>query len=131
MMKAFLLSLALLVLGSGQLVAQQPVQTWAAPVSVATNASNRITATGTFQKIFDATMPTTQVRRTDCVVQNLVTSTLVRPMWVFFGSTTPTTATSLRLDSSQIFHCNTGGAALQDKISITGTSGDEFFAIQQ
>lgn len=125
------LALAAVLLASPAL-AQQPVQTWPAPASIATNASNRIATTFTFQKIFDAVgSVSTQQRRSGCVIQNLVTSTIVRPMWIFFGTATATTAKSLRLDAGDTFACNIGGVTIQDKINITGFAGDEFFAIQQ
>lgn len=124
-MKRILLSVWFMVLASAAL-AQSPVQTQ--PLNVTTqNGSGSITATNTFQSVF-AAISGTQARRTSCTVQNNGTN----KMFVFFGTlATATTPTSVQLGPAQSVNCTAGGVVLKDQVSITGTTGDQFFAAQQ
>lgn len=98
-----------------------------------TNASTTITTTNTFQSIFAASSnPKAQggtgAVRSSCTVQNNGTHT----MYVYFGPiASATTATSVQLAAAQSLNCNVGPVVLSDQISITGTSGDAFYAVQQ
>lgn len=105
--------------------AQNPVITIPNPVT-SDNASSTITVTNTFQSIWPADTNTTG--RTACTVQNNGTNT----MWVFFGAIAGATkAKSVVLAAGQATFCNSGNVVLKDQVSITGTSGDAFYAARQ
>lgn len=95
--------------------------------------SGTITATGTFQSIFAASAtPNAQggagAVRSACTVQNNGANT----MFVYFGPiANATTAKSAQLAPTQSLNCNVGGVVLSDQVSITGTTGDSFYAAQQ
>jgi len=130
----FVLVLTLLPLCA---LAQQPVVTMPMAVT-STNASGTITVTNTFQQIWPATSGSTGggagVRR-GCIVVN--TGTHVQ--YVFFGSGTATTATSIPLNPASVagqlggyVTCGSvGGTVAQDQVQITGTAGDTFTAMQE
>lgn len=116
----------LLVLCVTSAEAQSPVITQ--PYGVAShNDSSTIAVTNTFQSIWAVS---TNVRgRAGCSVQNNSASNV---MYVFFGPiASATTASSVKLAVGQSVGCVVGGIVLQDQVSITGTSGDAFFAAQQ
>jgi hypothetical protein len=118
---------ALFVAASAQGVGPNPVTTLPYTGAVTTNSSSTIgTGGSTFQSVFAA--PTGNQRRNACVLQNNGTHT----MSVFFGPiASATTGNSVALSAGQSVQCNVGGIALQDQVSITGTSGDAFYAAQQ
>lgn len=126
-MKRLLTALALLLVTPA--LAQSPVITQ--PFAVATtNNSSTITSTGTFQSIWTAlsTSPNT-ARRSACTVQNLSTT---NTMYVYFGTiASATTPTSVTVAPGNAVYCNVSGNSLQDQVSITGTTGDPFYAAQQ
>lgn len=106
--------------------AQSPVITQ--PYGVTThNDSSTIAVTNTFQSIWTASTNTRG--RAGCTVQNNSASAA---MYVFFGAiASATTGKSVKLAAGQAVSCNSGGTVLQDQVSITGTSGDAFYAAQQ
>lgn len=113
-------------------LAQTPVIT--KPYLAATNnGSGTIAVTNTFQQIFAASArPQAQGGvgpvRSACTIQNNGTHI----MYVYFGPiANATTATSSQLAANQSLNCNTGPVVLSDQVSITGTSGDVFYAAQQ
>ena len=123
-MKCFLLILALI--GSTSLAsAQSPVVTQ--PYNVTSqNYSTTIAVTNTFQSIW-ATNTSTR-GRAGCTVQNTGTN----PQYVYFGAiATATISKSAKIIAGQSLNCNVGGITLQDQVSITGTSGETFYAAQQ
>lgn len=105
--------------------AQNPVVTIPNPV-VSDNASSTITVTNIFQSIW--VKDTTTTGRTACTIQNNGTNT----MWVFFGPiASATKGSSVVLAAGQATFCNSGNVVLKDQVSITGTSGDAFYAARQ
>jgi hypothetical protein len=115
--KILALTAALLGL-SGVATAQQAVVT--SPASrVTTNASSTIAVTDTFQQIWAA-----QSSRVNCGIQNNDTNS----MWVYFGSGTPTKATSVVLAPGQFLNCATSGVVASSAVWITGTSSGVFYA---
>lgn len=89
--------------------------------TTSTNLSGTISVTSTFQSIQVST-----AGRKGCAVQNNGTHT----MYVFFGAIgSATTSNSVQLAGGQSVSCAVGGiAVLTDQVSITGTSGEVFFA---
>ena len=86
-----------------------------------TNGSTTITLTNTFQSVFVA------VKRGGCAIQNNGTHT----MWVYFGAiANATKAGSVVLSGGNMANCNVGNTTLVDQVSITGTTGDAFYADQ-
>jgi len=84
------------------------------------NLSGSIAITNTFQSIQGQTN-----NRQGCAIQNNGTHT----MYVYIGSGAPSTATSAQLSAGQSLICGvTGNTVAKDAISITGTSGDTFYA---
>jgi hypothetical protein len=87
------------------------------------NLSGTITTTNTFQSL---QVPTTS--RKGCTIQNNGTHT----MYVYFGPVAnATTGAALALSAGQPAFCAVGlggVGVLTDQISITGTSGDAYFA---
>jgi hypothetical protein len=88
---------------------------------LSTNYSGAIQSTNSFQTIQGQTN-----NRQGCLIQNNGAHT----MYVFFGNVaSATTATSAQLSAGQAIYCAvTGNTVVRDAISITGTSGDAFFA---
>jgi len=86
-----------------------------------TNLSGTITTTGTFQQIQGTTN-----NRNGCTIQNNGTHT----MYVYLGTLSgATTAASAQLTAGQSLNCAIASDfVVKDAISITGTSGDTFFA---
>lgn len=124
-MKRLLLSLFILVASVSLSLAQNPVTTLPYGVTIS-NASGTINSTNTFQSVLPASSNTTG--RTDCLIQNIAASN----MFIYFGSPTlATTTNSLTLASGATFRCNNGGVVIKNQISITGTSGQRFFAVQE
>ena len=126
MKRRIFIALALLCFG-GVAVAQQVVQTQPLATN-SINASGSISSTNAFQSIFTAS--TLDRGRTSCTVQN--NSIAGNNMFVFFGPlATATSPTSVQLTPGQAVNCTVGGIVLKDQVSITGTTGDQFFAAQQ
>jgi hypothetical protein len=105
--------------------AQSPVITQ--PYGVLnTNASGKITTTGTFQTLW--TQSTNVRGRAGCVIENNGSHT----MYVFLGpAASALTSTSYQLPAAGTFNCTLGGVVSQDTVSITGTGSDQFYAAQQ
>jgi|SRR6202035_5013672 len=105
--------------------AQSPVVTLPNPVTT-DNASSTITVTDTFQSIW--VKDTSTRGRTACTIQNNGSNT----MWVFFGPiANATKGSSIVLIAGRATFCNSGNVILKDQVSITGTSGDAFYAARQ
>lgn len=120
------LLLALLMMGASlPSYAQSPVITQPYGVT-SVNYSSTIAITNIFQSVWAAN--TTTRGRAGCTVQNTGTNT----MYVYFGAIADaTTAKSTKLSAGQSVRCNNSGITLQDQVSITGTSGETFYAAQQ
>ena len=132
-----------LALGVSLASAQTPVVTQPYVQITTQNTSSTIAVTNTFQSVFAATgalasysstspgtlgNPVVNKQRAACTLQNNGTHT----MYVFFGPlASATTSSSVVLSAGQSVQCNVGGVTLQDQVSITGTSGDAFYAAQQ
>ena len=109
----------LLLLGlAGPALAQQAVVTLPS-ARVTTDASSTIAVTDTFQQIWAA-----QSSRVNCGIQNNSSNN----MWVYFGSGTPTKATSVVLAPGQFLNCATSGIVASSAVWITGTSTGVFYA---
>lgn len=116
----------LLIVGISNGFAQQPVITKAYPVT-SSNSSSTIAVTNTFQSIWIADTSTTG--RSSCAIQNKGTAD---PMYVYFGAIAGATiGKSIKLTTNAVLNCSVFGAILKDQVSITGTSGDAFYAAQQ
>jgi hypothetical protein len=115
-MKNLLRALALLSFLSTPTFGQ--VTPWTRP---STNASSTITTTNTFQSIWAANSG-----RSGCTIENNGTHT----MYVFFGPIANATLTnSAQVATGNSIHCaEQFGVVLRDQVSITGTSGDAFYA---
>lgn len=106
--------------------AQNPVVTTPYAVTSSNNSST-ISVTNTFQSIWVAN--TGNRGRAGCTIQNNGTHN----MNVFFGPITNATLNNsivIAANGGYVL-CVNGGIVLQDQVSITGTSGDAFFAAQQ
>lgn len=122
-----LLVLGLLFFAGLARAQQQPVDTFQHGVT-SQNSSGTITVTNTFQSVFLAATNQPQQRRMSCTVQNNGSNS----MYVFFGPiANATTSNSVVLAAGASVRCSVSGATLQDQVSITGTSGDTFYAAQQ
>lgn len=120
-MKRLWLSLFLLIASVSYSLAQTPVVTQTSKFSNA-NASADISSTNTFQSIWASNS-----NRNDCVIQNNGAAS----MYIYFGAiASATTPNSLSLAANGTFRCANSGIVVSDQISITGTSGQRFFAIQ-
>lgn len=115
----------LFTLLSNSVFAQTPVVT--KPYKAYTyNYSSSIAVTNTFQTVF--VVSSADTGRVACTIANYGTN----KMYVFFGPIANATLTnSIQLAANQSISCNIGGVVLQDQVSITGTSGDAFYAAQQ
>lgn len=115
----------LLALCVSNAYAQSPVTTQ--PYGATSfNASSSIAVTNTFQSIWAAS--TTTTGRVGCTIQNLGSN----KQFVFFGPiANAITKSSVTLNPLDSVQCAAGVASLRDQVSITGTSGDAFFAAQQ
>lgn len=124
-MKRFLLITALLIGSVSLAFGQSPVVTQPKPVNTGTYSS-AISVTNTFQSVLAASTSTTG--RVGCLIQNNGSN----KMYVFFGPVASAiTSNSVQLNSGQTVNCESvGGAVLRDQVSITGTSGDRFYASQ-
>ena len=114
--KTLLASIALLALLSSPVFADPPATT------SSTNLSGSIAVTNTFQSI-----QAQKNNRLGCTVQNLGANA----MYVYFGSIAgAATTASAKLNAGQSVNCTLAGInyVLRDQVSITGTSGDAFFA---
>lgn len=110
---------ALFGLSGHEVLAQAPLG------ATSTNASSTIAVTNTFQSVFAAN---TNFNRTGCALQNNGT----HAMYVFFGPiASATLGKSVNLAPGQPVSCNSAPVTLNDQVSITGTSGDAFFAAVQ
>lgn len=102
--------------------AQTPVVTQPVP-RISNNNSGSVSVTNTFQSIW-----VSNVNRLSCTIQNNGTHN----MYVFFGPIDNATLTnSVILSATNTVNCQIFGVILSDQVSITGTSGDAFFAAQQ
>lgn len=132
----FGLGLALAVVAPLCAYAQQPVVTSPSGVT-SLNASGTIAVTNTFQSVFTAgsTSAGGAGTRRSCLIMN----TSANEQWVHFGSDTATKANSIPIDppatlghaGGYVTCANPGGTVAQDAISITGTAGDAFVALQE
>lgn len=116
------------LLGASVGLAQTPVQVIPTPATP-TNGSGSIAVTNTFQSVFTAV--TYPAQRRGCFFQNIQGS---GDMFIFFGApASATTATSVKLTSALKFSCSELGYQMmpQTQISITGTAGGLFLAIQE
>lgn len=119
-------SIALVVVCISKANAQSPVLTQPYGVQTTVAGSLTITTTNTFQTLW--TLSTNTRGRAGCTIQNNASN----PMFVFFGTAASAlTLKSVRLTGGQSLNCIVGGVVLQDTVSITGTSGDGFYAAQQ
>jgi hypothetical protein len=121
----FLIVIFLFLLAIPTANAQTPVVT--KPYKAYTyNYSGTIAVTNTFQTVF--VVSSADTGRVACTIANYGTN----KMYVFFGPIANATLTnSIQLAANQSISCNIGGVVLQDQVSITGTSGDAFYAAQQ
>jgi hypothetical protein len=125
MIRIILLLLLGLLLFSPSAHAQNPVITQPYVVT-SSNASSTISVTNTFQSIWVA--DTTITGRVACTIQNNGSNS----MWVFFGPiTSATKGASVVLAAGDRVYCGINGVILHDQVSITGTSGDAFYAAKQ
>ena len=124
-MTRLIIAALLWAIGASFAFAQSPVQTQ--PKGVTTgNYSGTIAVTNTFQSVLAASSATTG--RLACAIQNNGTNS----MYVYFGPiANATTAKSVKLAVGQSVNCNSGNVVLKDQVSITGTSGEAFYASQQ
>lgn len=123
-MKRFLLAVLFWVIGASFAFAQTAlaVRPYATTIS---NSSLTVTSTNVFQSIWNASIA--PIGRTDCIIQNNGAAN----MYVYFGPiANALTTNSLTLASGSIFRCANSVVIIHDQISITGTSGQNFFAIQ-
>lgn len=102
----------------------QPVITLPEPrASTGGNASTTVASTNVFQSLWAA-----NANRGSCTIENNSSDTI----WVFFGPiASATKATSVQLAAGQSVNCDSAHVVSTDQVSITGTSGDTFFAQQQ
>lgn len=109
-------------------VAQSQAPVITQPYGVtSSNVSSTIAVTNTFQSLWTASTATTG--RVSCAIQN---KGAADPMYVYFGAIAGATiAKSVKLTTSTMVNCTVFGMVLKDQVSITGTSGDAFFAAQQ
>lgn len=100
-----------------------PIVAFAENIAVTSkNLSGTITVTNTFQSV-----QSSQTVRQGCTLQNTASNN----QWVFFGPiANATKATAVLLAAGQSVSCTvgSGGTTLQDQVSVTGTSGDAYFA---
>lgn len=124
-MKRLLIIIAGLLLGVSFAYSQTPVVTQ--PYGVTSfNSSGSISVTNTFQSVFAASGINTG--RNACMIQNNGTHN----MYVYFGPiANAITPSSVTLAAGASIQCNAGDVVLKDQVSVTGTSGDKFFAAQQ
>lgn len=123
-MKRLLLGFIILIAGASLALAQSPVTTQPYGATVL-NSSSSIASTNTFQSLWSAS--TVSTGRVDCLIQNKGSNS----MYVYFGAiANATTPNSYILGANTSFRCGNNGTILKDQISITGTSGEQFFAIQ-
>lgn len=101
-------------------VSTSPVTAQSIPLS-STNLSGTIASSGTFQQIQGQTN-----NRNGCTIQNTGSHT----QYVFFGPiANATTPVAVELSPSQSVNCSVASnIVLKDAVSISGTSGDTFFA---
>jgi hypothetical protein len=112
-------------------LAQSPVLTQNSPLPELSNASGSVAVTNTFQSVFDANFAasTTGRGRSGCIIGNTGSTTL----WVHFGPiASATTPLSASLAQHDRITCNEmGGSVVQSQVSVTGTSGGTFFAVEK
>lgn len=110
-------------------LAQNAFQTLPSPVSGVSNASGTVAVTNTFQSVFaDVPLVAGRQGRTWCLIQSLGAPTA----YIFVGAiASATTPTSFNLAAGQTFDCVRYGVTIQDQISITGTAGAAFIAVQR
>jgi hypothetical protein len=94
--------------------------------ATSSNNSSTIAVTNTFQSVWAASVQNRG--RASCTIANYGTN----KMYVFFGPIVNATLTnSIQIAANQAVSCNIGNVVLQDQVSITGTSGDAYYAAQQ
>lgn len=90
--------------------------------SVQPNGSGTIAVTNTFQQVF-----TSNGSRFACSIQNKGTNN----MYAYWGPPERATVTnSVQIAAGSIAYCNNGAIVFSDPVSITGTSGDTYYASQ-
>jgi len=121
-MKCFLLIVALIIGSTSLASSQTPVITQ--PKNLASqNYSSTIAVTNTFQSVL-----LLNNSRYSCTIQNNGSNF----MYVYFGAIADATiAKSVKLSVGQGVNCIVGGIVLKDQVSITGTSGEAYYAAQQ
>ncbi len=123
-MKRIVMWLALMVAYVGVALADftyPPVQTYPAVRPNIDNQSSTIAVTNTFQQVWALNS-----NRIDCLIQNNSAS---NSMWVFPGvAASATKGTSVVLAAGQAFYCTYNGVDYTGAVSITGTSGDAYYA---
>lgn len=92
--------------------------------SIQPNASSTIASTNVFQQVWPA-----NGGRKSCTIQNNSTHTMFLYLGPIVNATTTNSAQLLASGGSA--NCNVGPIVSSDQISITGTSGDAFYANQQ
>lgn len=124
-MKRLIIGLIFLALGASFANAQNPVVTQTYPAT-AYITSSTISTSNIFQSIWPPSLATTG--RTDCLIQNNGAAT----MYIYFGAVADAlTTSSLQLAAGAIFRCANSGIAIRNAISITGTTTQRYFAIQE
>lgn len=125
-MKRLLIIVAALFFSSAAYAQGTPVVTQPKGVTTGQVNNGTITVTDTFQSVIAAS--TTTTGRLSCALQNQGTHV----MYVFFGPIADATkAKSIQLQAGQAVNCNVGNVVLKDQVSVTGTSGDAYWAAQQ
>lgn len=122
MKRLFIIACVLFLIGASfPALAQTPVVTQ--PLNLPSqNYSSTVAVTNTFQSLW-----VSNNSRNGCAIQNNGTNS----MYIYFGAiANATTAKSVKLAVGQSVNCNTGVVVLKDQVSITGTSGEAFYASQ-
>lgn len=123
-MKRLLIAALLLIGASFPAYAQNPVVTQPYQATIS-NSSLSIAVTNTFQSVWAAN--TARTGRVDCIIQNNGAAS----MYIYFGPiANATTPNSYTLAAAGVFRCANSGVVSKDQISITGTAGQRYFAIQ-
>lgn len=122
-MKRLLILAVLILVGvSFNAYAQNPVVTNPSSRTSVNTASTTIAVTNTFQSVF-----VSNVNRKGCVIQNKSSD----DMYVFFGAIADASQARAGLvKANNSVYCTAFGTVLTDQVSITGTSGDSFYASQ-
>lgn len=96
------------------------------------NPSSTITVTNTFQSVFASAWNRNvgNGSRRNCLVQN--NSLTGNNMWVYIGPIlNATKGSAFQIVPTGTFNCANAVSVVADQISITGTAGDAFTAVQE